>query len=166
MNQKIPHWSILLWFSPTPPPKSLLLVSTERNEEMGQVPRCSLKGSLVQVEFFWQARKFWLRWEIISKETCCLLHFHCFACTFHLTVYMPFSCCLWVSTEKKLSLLRQCYRWDPWILLHSLDYKKCFSSLLSLHSPLRVGRCTMYLLFPCYLCCSSLMTLHLFELVG
>lgn len=101
MNQKIPHWSILLWFSPTPPPKSLLLVSTERNEEMGQVPRCSLKGSLVQVEFFWQARKFWLRWEIISRETCCLLHFHCFACTFHLTVCIYLSHTVFESVQKK-----------------------------------------------------------------
>ena len=36
---------------PSPLP-SLLLVSTERNEEMEQVPRCSLKGSLVEGEFF------------------------------------------------------------------------------------------------------------------
>lgn len=33
-------------------PPSLFLVSTERNEEMEQVPRCFLKASLVQREFF------------------------------------------------------------------------------------------------------------------
>lgn len=97
-------------------------------------------------------------------------HFHRFSCAFQHIVQTPLMLSLMlldgVSTGKKMRLLSQCYHWDPWILLHSLDYKKWFSSLLSLfpcHS--RVEYHTMYLLFPCYLFCSFLMTLCLFILV-
>lgn len=58
-----------------------------------------------------------------------------------------------LSHYRKKRFLWQWYCWDPWVWLHSLHYKRYFSSLISLpHS--RASHCTKCLLFPCCLCCT------------
>lgn len=103
----------------------------------------------------WCASEFWLTWGIILRGKCCLSGSHCFSCPsqlcwVHTFLLLPGH---WVTTGRKQDSSWQWYCWDPWVLLHSLYYKRYFSSLVSLpHS--RAAHCTKCLLFPCCLCCT------------
>lgn len=102
----------------------------------------------------WGAGELWLRWGIISREKCCLFASHYFSWPSQLCWVHTFLLLLGTeSLQEKTSFLCQWYHWDPWVLLHSLHYKRYFSSLVSLpHST--TAHWTKCLLFPCCLCCT------------